>query len=759
MSISKLEEAIEQSFSKTVYDEINNVIGGDEENKEQKLTLLLPGIALAKEDFEYDYEAHEEKGPTVEANESRLVNKLYDKFDLNNADNGRMLPHQYKSALDVLTPKLNVEIAKSKNALRDLLLTKYPYKFKDEQGNIKDDDNTFQEVFFALYNDYVKALKEWTEEQNKKRAEIYDKAYDEEIKRLTEEDDEKGIKKLNVKKNDEYLRWFETEAYSRFTELNQTMANLLSVFSENDMKIIEGILDSGSGAELQEARETLRNLRKLTPDGAYVYPVKLNPTGWFKYLDSSFTYVDLLEDPHMLQAKLGELARSKVATVARYELIAKAIPDDKTLDAASNAVTTARKACSDAFTAMTTAGEESFGTFVAETTKMVIGIYTDPTLVGNSKEDVAKKVEAKKPEMDKKATDLVEQTLPKAVEAEVEENKEGEVAQKFDAKKKEKNSKISTVGDLITGFVDSITKIGTTMTKSLGEMNLALASYMDALEKNEKLKLNKGLELAAADLKKEIALIDEEMKDVKSRLDVASNMIGKEEVNVAAPPEGYATILIDHSCKDVHEEDYTHTYVSHSSSSAGFLCFKKRKSKTTTDSYSRKLFVDKESSMQIGMNVAKVGIEREWFNPGVFLLSENMYNLTDTKYTKLLSCFPTAMLIGRDITIKQKVKNARMFNYVHNSVTEIQNSGSYVFYNKSSGSKDSTTYSYYDAEEEAWIIITKIGTPQVIGFYLQDLPEDKSKNYKVSNDPDNIRKFIEEYMNVIKKRMAENKKN
>lgn len=125
MSIENLEKSMELSFAETVYNEIKNVVGGSDTTNKQLLTLLLPGIALTKEDFEYNYKEHEEKGPTVEANESRLVNKLYDKLSLNNADNGQMLPHQYKSALDILTPRLNVEIAKSKNSLRDLLLTKY----------------------------------------------------------------------------------------------------------------------------------------------------------------------------------------------------------------------------------------------------------------------------------------------------------------------------------------------------------------------------------------------------------------------------------------------------------------------------------------------------------------------------------------------------------------------------------------------------------------------------------------------------------
>ena len=43
----------QKDFTYQFHKEVNNVIGGD--NPNQKLILLLPGIALTMEDFEYDY--------------------------------------------------------------------------------------------------------------------------------------------------------------------------------------------------------------------------------------------------------------------------------------------------------------------------------------------------------------------------------------------------------------------------------------------------------------------------------------------------------------------------------------------------------------------------------------------------------------------------------------------------------------------------------------------------------------------------------
>ena len=59
-------ELTKANFTRDFYNTVNEVIGGD--NPNQILTLLLPGIALSPEDFEYDYKNSAAKGPVIEAN-------------------------------------------------------------------------------------------------------------------------------------------------------------------------------------------------------------------------------------------------------------------------------------------------------------------------------------------------------------------------------------------------------------------------------------------------------------------------------------------------------------------------------------------------------------------------------------------------------------------------------------------------------------------------------------------------------------------
>ena len=313
----------EAPFVDQVYNQIASVLGGNDAN--QFLCLTIPGQALSAEDFKYDYGNNAPKGPTVEANESRLANKLYDPARMAGADNGLTLPYQYRTALDMLTPKLNEKIAVAKSQLRQLLMTEYPYDF----GNGFDKTYTLQEVFFSLYDDWAGESEKWAEGQNNKK---------EELRRKYPETDADS----NMKYNDAYLEWYETVAEGYLNVINEKMSKVISVFTPNDMKILEGILDSGSGAELQQARQTLINTQKLTPDGGYVYPVKFNPTNWFELLSTSFTPVDLLTTPDVLASKLQTLSVRRISLNSRITEISALIPNDTDVKNARDAVDTAK---------------------------------------------------------------------------------------------------------------------------------------------------------------------------------------------------------------------------------------------------------------------------------------------------------------------------------------------------------------------------------------------------------------------------------
>lgn len=322
----------DKSLVDLFYNKINEVIGGD--NNNQFFCMNFPATLVDAHSYSYDYKNNAEKPPRVQQNESRLANKMFDPCQVTAADNGRSLAQQYLSALDTYTPKLNAKIQEAKNYLRDMLMTPFPYDF----GDGMETGLTLQQVFYRLYDKWVELKMEWTKLQADKLENLRQKYSD-------------NTKESNEKIQDEYLTWYQMVAEGYLEGLNEQNGKILSVFSRNDMSIIEGILDSGSGAELEEAREIVNNTRRSNPNGGYTYPVTFSPENWFDLLDTSFTGVDLLSSPEAMSEKLYLLTSQRRHLQTQVTQIGNSIVDDET-------VNSAKKAVDEAQTALETAGGE-----------------------------------------------------------------------------------------------------------------------------------------------------------------------------------------------------------------------------------------------------------------------------------------------------------------------------------------------------------------------------------------------------------------
>lgn len=107
-------------------------------------------------------------------------------------NNGTTLPYQYRTALDMLMPKLNDKVAKARNELRQLLVTEYPYDF----GDVNDKTYTLQDVFFHLYGDWIDA----SEKRAKLRSDKKDRL---------RKDYPGTYVASNTLYNDKYYEWYE----------------------------------------------------------------------------------------------------------------------------------------------------------------------------------------------------------------------------------------------------------------------------------------------------------------------------------------------------------------------------------------------------------------------------------------------------------------------------------------------------------------------------------------------------------------------
>ena len=148
---------------------------------------------------------------------------------------------------------------------------------------------------------------------------------------------------------------------------------------------------------------------------------------------------------------------------------------------------------------------------------------------------------------------------------------------------------------------------------------------------------------------------------------------GKETESVQTPivPEGFTQVLIDVAASQIAKESNSYSSASNSPYGASLWFAGYSGKKETNSSTFAELCHSQNTSVRVGMNVAKVGIEREWFNPGIFVLTKDMFNvstsrvspikdyseiteerLSDMSRSHILPCYPVAMLVAKDISIQ-----------------------------------------------------------------------------------------------------------
>ena len=724
-----------EPFIDLIYNQIDSTIGG--ENPNQFLCLTLPGQALTAKDFAYDYKSNAEKGPTVEANESRLANKLFDPCRVTAGDNGMTLPYQYRSALDTLTPKLNEKITKAKNQLRELLLTPYPYDFGD--GDTK--TYTLQEVFYRLYDEYVAAEQAWTEKQNKKKETLRNT-----YPNISEEN--------NIQYNNEYLQWYETVARSESMELNEKRAKVLSVFAPNDMDILNGVLDSGSGAELEQARQILENIQRQTPDGGVVYPVKFNPTNWFELLNTSFIPSDLLDSPESLAMRLRNLSTRRITLSSQIANLTNLIDENnrsKALNDAIKEANDARNSLSSAQNKLIQSYGEGFKT-VIDTVFTIAPIFSGGNVSNTIISRLANGLNFKGDKtMDGLVTELtsVLKTNQTAQSEYITQSQKLSHALLEEAEDKN----ILQLKQLIPPIQEQLDKINADIDEVLGKMQVS-----NILRQSEN-KANSG-----------------ETPD-------ANGDKTPEPSNVGTPivPDGFTQILIEASASQLDKETSSQSSASNSTygTSLWFAGFSGKKE--TISSKFADLCKSQDTSVRIGMNVAKVSIEREWFNPGIFVLTKDMFNvstsrvspikdyseiteerLSDMSRGYILPCYPVAMLVAKDISIQVAANEQLSDTFSATMEEHASHGGGFLLFSgaKSSSTSFGSSGIHTSSTEKSFNI--KITTPQIIGYYLQATPADKSTIIDEISDEETaagfvtISKFVEDYKKLLQ---GMNKKN
>lgn len=712
-------ETTPKPFLDELYDKISSVIGGTNEN--QYLCLTLPGTVINSKDFEYnDTDENVEKPAHVRANESRLVNKLFDASFVTGGDNGKLLPNQYKTALSMLSPQLNRELYELKSRLREVLMTPYPYDFGE--GTVY--NMTMEQVFYRLYNDYIEAKSKWNKEQldmkEKLEKEIIDK----------------------VARHDKYLDWYGTVAEAARVNLDEKLGKVLSVFSPTDMNIINAILNCGVGGEIEQARSTLSMVEELSPDGGYVYPVSLQPSNWFKLLKSSFTGVDLLESPAALSQKLRTLQLQRKNILGQITKLTSNIPSDEDMAEVKQKLAEANKNYKDKVEACTEAGIDG--------SVNIVSAIVDMCLRG---EDGSQK------EPDK---ETVERVI----------NKEAKNGKKIEREHVDK-------------LVDKIGTSGKECMKAQSEAVAAgeacVTAAIDWCTKNNRIKLKELL----TPLNENLKTLNEDIEELKMQIQIARSVA--EKTDTADRSEENAADVLPNKSDDYFTQIIINTtasalatsssrQASSSSSQTNASFFLGGYSSSSSHSDSSESMSDEAShmSIQIGMNIAKVSIERPWFNPGIFQLTGDMFSFAEQRIApesdvslskgevneirerfsemnkSILPAFPVAFVIAKDVSIKFTSDTAISSSFAESVEDKASKGGGFLCFSTNSASASSKSSSSAVANSNANSVTVRFTAPQILGYFMQAVPADKSKhiNETAANDI-SIISFVSDFRRLM----------
>ncbi|MDR1606396.1 MAG: hypothetical protein LBS41_04710 [Streptococcaceae bacterium] len=716
------------NFIDTFYDGLNEVIGGRDAS--QFLCLTLPGTILNPQDYHYD--SKKEKPVQVAVNESRLANKLFDPVKATGADNGRTLTTQYKTALDLLSPSMNLDVMKAKIALRDILAQPYTYNFG--QG---DETSTLQQVFYRLYDEWVAEKKHWAEIQTAKKKELrslYPKTPRDDVSQKALDDEDNY--------QEEFLTWYQDNAETYLIGIEEKLGKILGVFSINDMAIIKGILDAGVGGELYEARLQLENAEKLDPMGGKVYPVTFLPSDWHTKLTSNFDYIDLLESKEALTDKLGMLTRQKQSLLSKFDNFVTLIPSDiefKNLVDNYQAVKESyRKAFSDVGETYT----DNFGGFARQIVEIIKAV--------KSKDD---------------KTALAQQSSEQAPPTQTDGKNDTS---------QDKTDKYQKLADkVIAGFnagQSSLLDSQSALDKATQDCLAAAMAVNDA-------KLGLQLKQLVTTLKEQMDQVDLKIADVTQKLALTCQMnqtapdVGSTLPNVLS--DGYTELLIQSDMSSAYRSDVKHSKTSTTSSSGGCWFFGGNSSSSHSEGSGSMFSESASTSIEIGMAVAKITINRDWFNPGVFALTEGMYRtakekisnqpgeLGDGGYKDLQDCifpvYPTAFVLAKDVTITLKTENDIQSSDVSFVENQSSSSGGFFGFHTSSGSSDASSSSQSSVQTAGKTITVRFAQPQIIGYYLQIVPEDKSVLVKNSTGKEGEMVSILDFVDKMKETLQQAK--
>ncbi len=117
-------------------------------------------------------------------------------------------------------------------------------------------------------------------------------------------------------------------------------------------------------------------------------------------------------------------------------------------------------------------------------------------------------------------------------------------------------------------------------------------------------------------------------------------------------------------------------------------------------------------------------------------------------------CYPTSFVIAKDVTIKFSSQSAMSSSFAKSVEDHSSRGGGFFIFGGSSSSSSSSSESSSSATSTAHSVTVRFTSPQIIGYYMEAVPADKSVHISsavtnVDDDYISIFEFITKFKAML----------
>ena len=686
------------SLMDDMYNKVNEVLGAGN----QLFCMEFPARPLNPNRFRYDTSDRNSvltKPYTVQEAEFRLSDELFNTAPIVQGSNGKNLSVVYDAVLNNYVPKLSdlKEFIVDKFDIRQFLLE----KIEDEIDG-KPIKCSRMEMCQRLYNKYLDEKNKWLQEKDARF------------------EDYRGKDNL-----DGFAKWVSSEGMVRDESLNNLFNDVIVRGNYHEVLTILGFLNVASSAEvLEKTKQNMRHsCRKSLDSSMTVYPVQFQPNDWFKSLKSNFSPIDLLNSADAISNKY-RLKKKQLAEVneqlAEMRLLTSSPEQIEALELEVEAGKEAFHKAEEELMA-------AYGQAVLTAFKIYLTAQTGGGLAaaGQLKEKLANQTDAQKTEDEKLRQNL------------------------------------GLADEVVTQMTDTYSKQSGVLAASERLSNLRrLKTRADSKDYGLQLQL---LTSKKNELAEEVEWLAEMLGGIEH------SKINGEDAKTEIMPSGHK--ISDSEFTDIiiqYKTDSQGKSTSESSSasdtswkvSAWFVSAGGNSSTSSAQSSVESSSFEK--TIEIGMRVTKVSIDRGgWLNPAIFDISNAYHRLAEycagaginvgdiakkikngqsvDDLTKVktgngeipcvLPSYPVSFVIAKDITIKITSTDSNFSAEKENMEKSAAAGGGFLGFSCTSSSSSSSASSDSFSSSTSDSLMMRIPGPQILGWFLQLTPEDKSTPY------------------------------